>query len=188
MKKIFLAIATIAVCLNLSAQPPMGGGRPGGGGGRPPRGEYSQRSEGSSQIGITKLPEIEGLTDQQREKLVKALTDERMSVMKLNRQKHQLQREVDSIPNSKNAEKNIKNINKIDIKIQEEQAKYNKKIRSILSVEQYAIFNEKRNEIEFSRPERRSRPDGERRGGRGNRPDREGTPPNMPMNSDFDNE
>lgn len=186
MKKILLVIATIAVCFNLSAQPPMGGGRPGGGG-RPPRGESSQRSESSSQvIGITKLPEIEGLTDQQREKLVKALTDERKSVMKLTRQKHQLQMVIDSIPDSKDTEKNIKNINKIDIKIQEEQAKYNKKIRSILSVEQYAIFNEKRDEVEFSRPERRSRPDGERRGGRGNRSDREGTSPEMPMNSNFE--
>lgn len=191
MKKIFLVIAIITislilgVCLNLSAQSPMGGGRPGGGG-RPPRGESWQRGESGSRVGITKLPEIEGLTDQQREKLVKALTDERTNMMKLTREKHQLQMVIDSIPDSKQAEKNIKSITKIDDKIVKEQDESDKKIRSILSAEQYTILKEKQHEVEFSRPERRrNRPaDGERRG----RSNREGTPPEMPMNSDFENE
>lgn len=186
MKKLFLAIATIAICLNLSAQSPMGGGRPGGGG-RPPRGEFSQRGEGTPQIGVTKLPEIEGLTDQQREKLVKALTDERRNVMKLTREKRSLQAVIDSIPDSKAAKKNVKKIGDIDKKIKKEETKSDKQIRSVLSTEQYAIFAEKRHEVEFSRPERRrSRSaDGERRGGRSNR---EGTSPDMPLNSNFDNE
>lgn len=188
MKKILLAIAIIAICFNLGAQAPMGGGRPGGGGGRPPRGDSSQRGERSddtNQVGITKLPEIEGLTDKQREKLVKALTDERKAVMKLNSQKRELTMPMDDSGNPKDPEKIAKKVNKLDEKIKKEGDKSDKKIRSVLTPEQYQTFNEKRDQVEFRRPERRrGRPeDGERRGGR---PDRQGTPPDMPMNNDFD--
>ncbi len=185
MKKILLAIATISVCLNFAAQPPMGGGRPGGGG-RPPRGEFSQQSRDNSQIGITKLPEIEGLTDKQREKLVKALTDERKAVMKLEAQKHELMKPEDGSNKPNDDEKIIGKVHKIDEKINKERTKYDKKIRSVLSVEQYAIFKEKYNQIEFKGMEkRRIRPTDEERHSRS---DRQGTPPEMPMNNDFDNE
>lgn len=185
MRKLILAIATLAVCINLAAQPPMGGGRPGGEG-RPPRGESSQRGGDSNQIGITKLPEIEGLTEKQREKLVKALTDERKAVMKLERQKRNLMMPKDASGEPNDDEKTMKKVHKIDGKIDKERTKSEKKIRSILTPEQYAIFDEKRGEVEFRRPERRrSRPsDGERR----SRPDGESTPLEMPMNNDFDNE
>lgn len=184
MKKILLVIATIAICINLAAQPPMGGGRPGGGGGRPPRGDVSQQGGDSNQVGITRMPQVEGLTDKQREKLVKALTDERKAVMKLNSQKHELTMPMDDSANLKDAEKITKKLDKIDEKIKKEGEKSDKKIRSVLTPEQYQEFREKRNQVEFRRPERRrSRPDdGERRGGR---PDRQETPPDMPMNNDF---
>lgn len=185
MKKILLAIATVAVCLNLSAQPPMGGGRPGGGG-RPPRGESSQRGGDSNQIGITKLPEIEGLTEKQREKLVKTLTDERKAVMKLEGQKHELMMPTDGSDKPKDDEKTMKKVHKIDEKIDKERTKSDQKIRSTLSPEQYAIFKEKRDQVEFRRPDRRrSRPDDRERRSRS---DRQGTPPEMPMDNGFDNE
>lgn len=183
MKKILLVITTIAISFNLLAQPPMGGGRPGEGG-RPLRGEFSQRDGEDNQIGITKLPAIEGLTDKQREKLVKELTNERKAVMKLEDQKHELMRPADGSESIKNEEKTRKKIDQLNEKINKEKTKSDQKIRTLLSSEQYAIFVEKRKEIEFRRPERRRGRSAE--GERGNRPDRE--PMNIPMNNGFDNE
>ncbi len=80
----------------------------------------------------------------------------------------------------------MKKVHKIDEKIDKERTKSDQKIRSTLSPEQYAIFKEKRDQVEFRSPERRrSRPaDGERR----SRSDRQETPPEMPMDNGFDNE
>lgn len=186
MKKIITILASLAVFLSLEAQPPMGGGQ---GGGRPPmRGQGNfDRSQGgdSSEVGVLKFPEIQGLTAAQREKLIKAVTDERKNVMSLMDSKRELHMKAgrpDQLT-EKDAAKLEVQTKKIDAKIDKVKAKADKKYRSILAPDQYQVFMDKKAEIEFK--------GGHKQGGRaqqGNRPQRSdddfdggGTPPDMPM-------
>lgn len=184
MKKILVILAVLAVFVNMDAQPPMGGGP----GGRPPmRGqggmEHAQSGD-SSEIGILKFPEIPGLTSDQREKLVKAATDERKDVMAQMDKKRELHMKAgrpDQLTEKEKA-KLDKQAQKIDEKIEKVKAKADKKYRSILEPDQYQIFMDKKAEIEFK---------GARKGGnrpqQGERPKQSsddfdgGTPPDMPM-------
>lgn len=167
MKKCIIALAFIICCINLSAQPPQGGrggGRPDGN--RPPMDGQMQRGDGNStSFGIMKMPEIPDLTSAQREKLVKALTDEQKNVSKLMSEKHDLMtqyREKGTEPTEKERNKQIKKIEKLDEKIVKAKNKSDEKIRSILTPEQYQVFTEKRDQVKFNRSGGRSPMDGRR--------------------------
>lgn len=184
MKKILVILAALAVFVSMDAQPPMGGGP----GGRPPMGGQGRQervqSNDSGEIGVLKFPEIPGLTTNQREKLVKAVTDERKSVMTLMDKKKELHMEAgrpDQLT-EKEIAKLENQTQKIDIKIEKVKAKADKKYRSILEPDQYQVFLDKKAEIEFkgghkqgNRPQRGERPQRPDDGDEG------GTPPDMPM-------
>ncbi|MBP1616909.1 MAG: hypothetical protein H6Q14_736 [Bacteroidetes bacterium] len=89
MKKILIAIAFIATNLSIYAQEPMGGGDFGGG--RPPMGNFnSMDDEDDEPTEVLKFPEIPGLTDKQREKVIKQLVKEHDAVAKLEKEKRAL--------------------------------------------------------------------------------------------------
>lgn len=182
MKSLVAAILIFAgICTNLSAQPSMGMGG-GGGGGRPPGGKGGGRPPMMQGMGqdtnepmIMGLPEIPNLTLEQREKLSKAVTDERKDISKLLKEKQDLKRESDN-PGiaGKDRQKLLEKMDKTDEKIKKKEEKYDKKYRSILSDEQYNIFYVNKKDIQFrgqrsdgKRPERGdrqappARPDGD---------------------------
>lgn len=176
MKKILLVTSFFLVCTYMSAQMPMGGGgRPQGGrpgGERPPMQNGNMNSRGQDFI-LMSMPDIPGLTLDQREKLSKAISDERKDMSTLMDEKQELKMKSDN-PGlaEKKRQKLINKIIKVDAKLKKTEEKYDKKYRSILSEEQYQTFIKKKKEIEFKgfgkrndqRPPRR--PDnGERPGG-----------------------
>ncbi|MDH6308749.1 Spy/CpxP family protein refolding chaperone [Dysgonomonas sp. PFB1-18] len=164
MKSLVAAILIFAgVCTNLSAQPPMGmggGGRPPGGkgGGRPPM--MHGMGQDMNEPMIMGLPEIPDLTLEQREKLSKAVTDERKDISKLLKEKQDMKRESEN-PGlaGKDLQKLLEKMDKTDEKIKKKEEKYDKKYRSILSDDQYNIFSVNKKDIRF-RSERK--PDGKR--------------------------
>lgn len=162
MKQLFIwVIAGLSVCTSLSAQGyggRYGGGRGGYGGGyRGNRGENSGEmrarqavsSNDYSQVYITDFPEITGLTLKQNLDLSTAITDEHRNIMKLNDQKQELQVKVDHADSQKQADKNTKKIAKLDDKIQKASLKADKKIRAILSEDQYTEYINKKDLIKF---------------------------------------
>lgn len=172
MKKIFAAVILALTCISLSAQAPQGGrgggrppGGPGGEGGRPPMGA---RADSNEAPWIMKLPEISNLTLDQRTKLVDALSKEQADMSKLIGERQSLKIQIDNNPEltSKELQKITKKIDKVNTKIGKSKAKYDKKYRSILSLEQYQEFETKRKDIKFGnprRPEGMKSPNGEQR-------------------------
>lgn len=166
MKKILLTTTLLILYTGLAAQPQMGGmgrgnGRPPGGG----RGEgrpliHNNNSQEGSFM-IMGIPDIPELTLEQREKLSKAISDERKDISKLMQEKQELKRKADN-PGiaEKERVKLSEKADKTDEKINEKQEKYDKKYKSILTAEQYQIFSEKKKDIEFrelhKRPAHRS--------------------------------
>jgi len=150
--KTFITVVLFTISIGLSAQPPMGGGggRPQGGpgGGRPPMHGMNNQQEDS--FIITELPEITDLTLTQREKLSKAIGDERKDISKLIKEKKELERESQN-PGlaSKDRVKMMEKVGKVDEKIRKKEEKYDKKYRKILSNDQYLQFKEKKNDIRF---------------------------------------
>lgn len=161
MKKIMIVAALVVAFTSLSAQPPQGGGGRGEGqgprgGGRPmmnrDRGAESGNMEG---IGITKLPEIPELTDKQREKLIDNLTKEHKDIAKLMSEKHELKIKMDNMSgmDEKEKDKSLSKMRKVDEKIEKSKDKYEKKYRSVLNEEQYLVFQEKKKDVEFRKPQ-----------------------------------
>ncbi|MFV0328474.1 MAG: hypothetical protein ACK5KL_01430 [Dysgonomonas sp.] len=154
MKKI-LFIIFILITGNITAQSPMGGGM---GGNRPPRGggrgegrpPMQQRSGNQDDFMIMGMPDIPDLALEQREKLSKAISEERKDISKLIKEKQDYKRESDN-PGiaGKERAKLLEKAEKTDDKIRKKEEKYEKKYRSILSEEQYQIFSEKKKDIEF---------------------------------------
>lgn len=185
MKSILIIASLIAISLNIEAQPPQGG-RPGGG--RPPMGEMRHGpGNNDDKIGIRKLPEIPNLTNDQREKLVKYLTDERQNVIKLMNEKRDLsdQYKNKSDLSQKEIDKKEKKIAEINEKIEKVKNKSNEKISTLLTPEQYLVFGEKKKEIEFTgREKMRNRPPHGESGQRPEFSERE-MPPQMPEDGEF---
>lgn len=193
----FLAVIFLSVCLGSMAQPPSGGGRPGGMGG--PGGRPPMRSEqgggNSGQFWVMKVPDIPGMTQDQRRKLVDALSKEEEDVSKLMDSKKELDlKELRYAGLSqKDKEKQMKKIAKIDSKIDKTREKYDKKYRKILTEEQYRIFIEKKKDVEFKGQGRSKNrfpdsPNGdspERRDGQERHFNEGDTPPEMPSGDDF---
>lgn len=177
MKKILLTTSFILICISMTAQMPMGGsgrpqgGRPGGGG-RPPM-QNGNMNFGGQDFILMSMPDIPGLTLEQREKLSKAISDERKDMSKLMDEKQELKIKSDN-PGlaEKKRQKLIEKMIKADNKIKRNEEKYDKKYRSILTQEQYKTFINKKKEIEFKgfgKPNNQQRPP--RRPDNGERPD-----------------
>ncbi|HML66164.1 MAG TPA: hypothetical protein PKC55_15140 [Dysgonomonas sp.] len=161
MKKILLTVTLIIACGSLAAQGSMGGmggGRPPGGGkgrgeGHAPMHQGNSRDESFFIMGI---PDIPNLTLEQREKLSKTISDERKDIFKLMQEKQELKMRSEN-PGIANKErlKLTEKISKTDEKIKTKQEKYDQKYKSILTTEQYHIFAEKKQSVEFREPPRR---------------------------------
>jgi hypothetical protein len=89
MKKILIATAITAINLSIYAQAPMGGGDFGGS--RPPMGNFNPMDdEDDEATEVLKFPEIPGLTDKQREKVINQVVKEHDAVAKLEQEKRAL--------------------------------------------------------------------------------------------------
>lgn len=160
MKQISVILTFILISVSLMAQPPAGGqrgaGRPQGGPGeRPPR-SSNDRQQGAMILGI---PDIAGLTLEQREKLSKEITNEHQSRAKLIQKKEEL---VIDTKNPGMAEKErqklFSKIEEYDKKIKKNEEKYDKKYKKILTEEQYNTFVANKEHIKFDQRERGSKP------------------------------
>lgn len=172
MKKVIIGVTLILTCTTLAAQPPMGegrGGRPQGAprGNRPPMDNQKQQGENFIIMGLSEIPDLKL---EQREKLSKAISDERKDISKLMLKKQDLKIEADHPGMAeKSRQKLIGKMDKLDEDIKKKKGKYDKKYRSILSDEQYKIFEVNKENIEFKiHKPREARP---------NREGRQGPPP-----------
>lgn len=153
MKKWIIAFFLLS-SLGLYAQRPGGGRPPGqGDGNRPPRERRQTRPDAT--IGIMRLPDIPGLTDEQREKLTKTLSDEQKDIEKINQKREDYRIQIENPSLSEKAKANgQKLMEKQDKKAEKTRVKYDKKYRKILTEEQYDFFITNWKEIEFRRPSR----------------------------------
>ena len=159
MKIFFIwMIAGLSVCSSIAAQ---GYGRYGGRG----YGGYGGNRYGSNpgetryqppaiktdynQVYITDFPEITGLILKQKLDLSAVITDEHKNILKLSDQKQELQAKIDQAQSQKEIDKNTNKMAKVDEKIQKVSLKAEKKIRAILTDDQYNEFIEKKNLIKF---------------------------------------
>lgn len=165
MRKIIITVLSFLVIFTLYAQPPQGGRR-GGGEKRSHRPPMDRSSQSGEKLWLSNFPEIPDLTLEQREKLGSALSKEIEGINKEMKKKEELINENnnDLDISDSDIEKNNKKIKQIDEKINKTKDKTNKKVQSFLSVEQYQIFIEKRDEFKFRKMDRnRNRPrEGER--------------------------
>ena len=189
MKKILLATSFFLICISVAAQMSMGGGgRPQGGpgGGRPPMQRGNMNAEGQDFM-LMSMPDIPGLSLEQREKLSKAISDERKDMSKLMDEKRELKMKSDEPGLSeKKRQKLMDKMMKADNKMKKNEEKYDKKYRTILTQEQYQVFIDKKKEIEFKgfgKPNGQQRPP--RRPDNGERPDNNGERPDMPDENMF---
>lgn len=179
MKKILLIISVVLITICTYAQPPGEGRGPGG----PPPGNgmgHRPSSTNDNKLILEHFPEIPNLTLEQREKVGSILTSERKDTDKQMEKKREIEIKRNPDMSNKDLEKQHKEINKIDKKIQDIRGKSDKKIRKVLSDEQYLVFAEKRDEFKFKR--HRQRPSfGEQRPGND-----ESRPPLPDENENFD--
>lgn len=150
MKRYLLGAIFILLAFCVNAQPPQGGQ----GGGRrpdgPPPGGFGQNSTKVENKPILDVfPDIPNITLEQREKVGSLLTKERKEIMKQMEKKREYMRE----PGEEPTEKAQKAIAKIDKKIIAIKEKTNKKVKKVLSPEQYLVFMDKREEFKFKSPQ-----------------------------------
>ena len=161
MKTVFIwMIAGLSVCSSIVAQGygryggrggyggGYGGNRYGGNPGETRRPSQSNKID-YNQIYITYFPEITGLTLKQNLDLSAVVTDEYKNILKLTDQKQVVQAKIDQAHSQKETDKNIKKRVKLDDKIQKVTTKADKKIRAILTNDQYNEFMEKKDLIKF---------------------------------------
>lgn len=125
-------------------------------GGPPPNRQMGQRppqrpdNMSSDQLVLEKFPEIPNITLEQRQKIGSILTDEHKNITKQFEKKRDIEIKSSKSNMTPNEfEKQRKKLDKIDKKISDIQTKSNKKVRKILSDEQYKAFIEKRNSFKF---------------------------------------
>ena len=152
-----LMIAGLSVCVSLSAQRGGGGrGNRGGGGANPPSGEMRRQpgavSRDYEKVGIADFPEITGLTYKQSLDLFKIVKDEYRNTLMLTDQKQEFQVKINNAKNQKDIDKNTKEIAKLDDKIEKTNLDADKKIKAILTADQYSEFTEKKDQIKFNTP------------------------------------
>jgi hypothetical protein len=161
MKKYVIFLFVIFSTIGMFAQPQ--GGRRGAGG--PPQGremrQYSSVSE--NKVVLDHFPEIPGLTLEQREKVGSILASERKDIQSQIEKRRECEEKANHPGySSKDKEKQWKQMEKIDKKIEDIKSKSDKKIKKILSEEQYLVFVKKRDEFKF-KEQGRARPKGEGR-------------------------
>lgn len=183
MKRMIFAIATTIASLSIYAQEPMGGG--GFGGGRPPMGNYDGMDEQEA-TEVVKFPEIPQLTEKQKDKVISVVIKEHDDVAKLEDQKrtvfmknakfdhkgqemqpnkegnaqdqrqrsdeHKMKKEPPVLSSKDQAK-----VDKIQKKEGNVHQKADKKFKSILSKDQYAVFQEKKSEIKFNTPDKNNK-------------------------------
>jgi len=163
MKTYFILIITgLCLCMNLSAQRGGGGGgRPGGGGGGdrsfgggqgPARSQAPTVSRDYDKVQITEFPEISGLDIDKKLKLFSILKNERKNFLMFSDEKQSLEMANSRTEKQKEIDNNKKAMSKLDEKINKESLNADKKIRSLLSSDQYKVFIEKKGEIKFADP------------------------------------
>ena len=154
MNKWYLILCLIFSNIYLQAQPPQGyrgmgrGNRPGMSPDMKNRGEIRN---GEEELMLDSFPTIPNITLEQRVDIGIIMTNEQKDISKQIEKKRKWVEKFDTASNTSDKEKAQKNIDKIDKKIGKRIEKSNKKIRKILSDEQYAIFLEKRNQFKFNR-------------------------------------
>jgi hypothetical protein len=187
MKKTILGCMLMLSAALIYAQQPGGMGGPGGGGmggpggrGRSPGGMSQQRPNADNKVWIERLPEIPGITLEQKLELGNILTKEHQAVEAQMKKKMEIFRDSGNpeMLSPKQREKQQKKIEKIDKKIQSINQKYNKKVRKILSEEQYRVYLERKSEARFRQSPFGDGQDRERGGDRP--PMRGGNPPQRP--------
>ncbi|MDR2707103.1 MAG: hypothetical protein LBC02_15125 [Planctomycetaceae bacterium] len=146
----------ISASMSLSAQPPQGGRGMGGGNRQGPPPGRDQRGEAGNEAEALRLdsfPPIPEITFEQRMNVGNILMKEQKDIVKWHQKKRELLEKDRQSPgrNEKDRAKTQKALAKIDTKIDKRIEKSNKKIRKILSEEQYRIFLEKRNDFRFRR-------------------------------------
>jgi len=162
MKKYVIFLVVIFFTLGMFAQPQ--GGRRGGGG--PPPGKEMRQYPGVSEnkVVLDHFPEIPGITLEQREKVGTVLTNERKDIQSQLEKRRECEEKANHPGySSKDKEKQWKKMEKIDKKIEDIKNKSDKKIKKILSEEQYLVFVKKRDEFKFKDQQGRTRPKGDGR-------------------------
>jgi hypothetical protein len=158
MKNLICIFCLLFAGISLQAQPPMDGrgGRGMGGGNRqgppPGMGQRGGQNRGNTEFRLDSFPEIRQITLEQRVDIGIVLAKEQKDVFKLFEKKRKLmdkERQTAEM-SEKDRAKIQKNLAKIDEKIAKRKEKSNKKIKKILSEEQYQKFLEKRNDFKFS--------------------------------------
>lgn len=142
MKKL-ITFLTVMLAISSYAQPPRGD--EGKGIMHPPREKMGEKGN----IFLENIPE---LTSQQKQNVTAILTDEWIEVMKLMNKiytltDYQLYDFSEKEKQDKERHKILKKINKIE-------TKSDKKIKKMLSVEQFCAYLEKRHEFKFRKPDR----------------------------------
>lgn len=150
MKKFFVTTFLILFAVSFYAQPPQGGRRGGRPEGAPPGGMRQSFSEGETKPILEEFPTIPNLTLEQREKVGSILTKEQQDITKQIKKKREFEQDRIEYSTERNIEKDLQ---KIDGKITEIKDKSNKKIKKVLSDEQYSVFLDKRDMFKF-RPQR----------------------------------
>jgi len=163
MKRFLVIISVIFISMGIYAQPPGGGER--GRGGRPPGDRMGQRPSFSNEDKpiLEHFPEIPDLTLQQREKVGTILTNERKDINKQMEKRRDIDKKRNPKVTEKELDKQRKEIDKIDKKIQDIKSKSDKKIKKVLSDDQYLVFIEKREEFKFKQRQQRPPRNKERR-------------------------
>ena len=166
MKRYLFIVISLLVVVSVHAQ--RGGGRGGrgmGGGG------VSREMPSPSVVEfIVDFPEIPDFSPTQKGKVSPILIQEKKEVDKQVEKKLKSEEKLASDLSAKNQEKEKKNIADADKKIAEIKDKSNKKIQKELGAEQYRVFLEKRDEIQFTKAPQPQGRQGGAPGGAGRRP------------------
>ncbi|MDR1738432.1 MAG: hypothetical protein LBR66_06425 [Candidatus Symbiothrix sp.] len=155
-KELFIFLCLLLSVFSMQAQPPQGsGGRGMGDRQGPPPSGIGQRGESgreTTELRLDSFPEIPAITFEQRVDIGIILSKEQKDVLKLFEKKRELldnEHQTTEMSETEHA-KTQQKIAKIDGKIAKRKEKSNKKIKKLLSEEQYQIFLQKRHEFRFS--------------------------------------
>lgn len=192
MKRIVFIITLAIVSISMAAQQPQGGGGRGGNRGsrdgqRPPmRGQMeNQRIDTTDEYWIMNFPEIPGLTQDNKRKIIDLLAKEKKEIDKLIREKMDLEDQMFNAvnPSEKEVSKLSKKIDKVESNIRKKGDSYDKKYKKILNNEQFILFKEKKRDIKFKKPrDSRQRPmDPNKEGRQGDMPEGNMPPPPSDM-------
>jgi len=157
MKRYLFIVVSLLVVINMHAQ--RGGGR---GRGMSGGGGFSQQAPPRPvDEFVIDFPEIPDLSPTQRGKISPILNQEKKEVDKQMEKKLKSEAKITTGLSAKDQEKEKKSIADVDKKIAEIKDKSNKKIQKELGAEQFRVFLDKREELQFTKaPQPQGRPGG----------------------------